>query len=200
MRRHMLYALAFVPFSVGCNQSIPIERESFGFDQQTVDSPGESGTRLKRRVMTAADGSRQSLGWFDTQRQESCAFRLGPDGVQRCMPSELVSDRLGIRSSDLVVYTDATCTTAVYVAVTPRTGECNERLNYIFQSPDSQENCPGDYYYVYQIGEEVSVGDGDLYVKRESGCTFFNFKSRDYVYRATQVPADAFVSGELTIE
>ncbi len=198
MRSILIATLSIACFA--CDHTIPIEREPLGSEPQDVDNAGTSGTRLKRRVLTAADGSVQSLGWFDTKRQETCAFRAGPDGVQRCMPNELVSDRLGIRSSDLVVYTDDECSTAVYVALVPRTGECGERLRYIFQSPDSQENCPGDYYYVYEIGEETTAGSGTLYVKRESGCHIFNPQSTDYVYRATQVPADAFVSGEITIE
>ena len=196
MNRFCVVAIA----CIGCNQMVPIEKEPYSSDPQSVDDPGSSGSRLKRRIMTTADGGGQSLGWFDIERQEACAFRPGPDGVQRCMPSELVSDRLGIRSSDLVVHTDAACTAAAYVALAPRTGECSERLRYIFQSPDSQENCPGEYYYVYQIGEETTVGTGPLYVKRESGCHRFNPQSTDYAYHATQVPADAFVSGNVTIE
>lgn len=198
MSRFVIFLTALVFF--GCDVAEPISKEPFGADPQSVDGPGESGSRLKRRVIHTADGGSQSLGWFDTLRGEACAFRAGPDGAPRCMPSELVSDRLGIRSSDLVVHTDATCSTAVYVALTPRTGECRERLRYIFQSPNSQDNCPGEYYYVYQIGEETTVSDGQFYVKRDSGCHIFNPQSTDYVYRATEIPADAFVAGEMAIE
>lgn len=185
---------------LGCNRSVPIEREPSTHDPQSVHDAGSSGARLKRRVITAADGGKQTVGWFDAERQEDCAFRTGPDGVMRCMPTELVSDRLGIKSNDLVLYTDAACTVAVYVARVPRTGECNERLRYIFQGPESLDNCPGDYYYAYKIGEPTTLGGGALHIKRESGCHLFNPQSADYVYSAAQVPADAFVAAEVSIE
>lgn len=194
------FYVAAVLVCLGCNQSIPIGDDPLAHDPQGTDDTGSSGTRLKRRVITTADGGKQAVGWFDVERQEACAFRAGPDGVQRCMPTELVSDRLGIRSSDLVLYTESTCSEAVYVARVPRTGECNERLRYIFQSPESLEDCPGDYYYAYKIGEATTLGGGTLYIKRESGCHIFNPQSTDYVYSAAQVPASAFVAAELSIE
>src|SRR5262245_38288793 len=39
-----------------------------------------SGTRLRAKVMTSADGAREFIGWYDNVRAEPCSFELAADG------------------------------------------------------------------------------------------------------------------------
>ena len=70
----------------------------------------EPGTRLKPLVSRVGDveliEGPDHLGWFDTELDMPCAFRVGTDGVERCFPGHGTSQAL---------YADATCTALVYV-------------------------------------------------------------------------------------
>jgi hypothetical protein len=70
----------------------------------------EPGTRLKPLVSRAGDveliEGPDHLGWFDSELDMPCAFRVGTDGVERCFPAEGMIQAL---------YADATCTAPVYV-------------------------------------------------------------------------------------
>jgi hypothetical protein len=67
-----------------------------------------AGSRLKPRVLRAdgleilAAGAEQS--WYDVLVGESCQFRVGGDGIERCFPSSIISD------TDQLGYSDAACT------------------------------------------------------------------------------------------
>jgi hypothetical protein len=50
-----------------------------------------SGTRLKARWYVSADGAKQFLGWFDSQRQENCSFQVAADGKTRCLPTTVLT-------------------------------------------------------------------------------------------------------------
>lgn len=54
---------------------------------------GESGTlngsRLKAQTLVGDDGSKQFVGWYDSERSEPCGFRIAADGAQRCMPTAM---------------------------------------------------------------------------------------------------------------
>jgi hypothetical protein len=70
----------------------------------------EPGTRLKPLVSRADDveliEGPDHLGWFDSELDTPCWFRVVPDDVERCFPAQRVSTAL---------YSDTTCTTLVYV-------------------------------------------------------------------------------------
>jgi hypothetical protein len=62
---------------------------------QPTLGPGEataqsiSGTRLKARVITTADGLSSFVAWHDTLRNEDCSFQLAEDNVYRCLPVDM---------------------------------------------------------------------------------------------------------------
>lgn len=67
-----------------------------------------SGSRLKARKLTGADGSEQYIGWYDSERGENCSFRVAADGVTRCLPE----------AREANYWLDSSCTmTPVYKAV-----------------------------------------------------------------------------------
>ena len=61
-----------------------------------------SGSRLKRRVYKGVDGSQQFAGWFDSSRNEDCAFTKAEDGKMRCLPS--------VPYGPSAYFSDSTCT------------------------------------------------------------------------------------------
>lgn len=66
-----------------------------------------SGTRLKARTLTGADGSQQLVGWYDSGRGENCTFRLAGDGTMRCLPD---ATAVGV-----IAFADAGCTVPVAI-------------------------------------------------------------------------------------
>ncbi len=62
----------------------------------------ENGSRLRARVYVGADGSRQFVGWRDTERQENCAFSTASDGKVRCLPQPV--------NQAASYFADASCT------------------------------------------------------------------------------------------
>ena len=58
----------------------------------TVEAQGwVSGGRLRARLYVGADGSKQFIGFYDSQRQENCYPRAAGDGKTRCMPEALAA-------------------------------------------------------------------------------------------------------------
>src|SRR5262249_36764419 len=43
-----------------------------------------SGSRLRAKYLTTADGARQFVGWYDSQRKEDCSFDVAEDGQMHC--------------------------------------------------------------------------------------------------------------------
>jgi len=66
--------------------------------------PTTSGSRLKARYYVGEDGSRQFVGWYDSQRKEECSFLSAGDGETRCLPAG---------AYPIGVYSDANCTTPI---------------------------------------------------------------------------------------
>jgi len=46
----------------------------------------ESGSRIRAKYYTADDGTKQWIGWFDSERKEDCYFYVAGDGQTRCLP------------------------------------------------------------------------------------------------------------------
>jgi len=49
-----------------------------------------SGSRLRARYYQGDDGSRQMLGWYDTELGTHCTVMPAEDGTLRCLPSTIV--------------------------------------------------------------------------------------------------------------
>jgi hypothetical protein len=113
MRRALLAAAAIVLLAPACGSdgheaANDGGRDSTGAGGQTGEQ-ALSGTRLKAYWYTGSDGSRQfAQRWYDSMLKADCAFQPGPDGVVRCLPQVSFGNAL---------YSDATCTVAVAVAI-----------------------------------------------------------------------------------
>lgn len=74
---------------------------------EALADANESGSRLKARRRIAADGAREFVGWYDSQRNEECAFTNAADGAERCLPSD---PALVVPRDNEVAFADAACT------------------------------------------------------------------------------------------
>lgn len=119
----------------------------------------QSGTRMKMRVGTSPDGSKDFRGWYDSQLDINCVFRRLTTGQTRCIP-ELTSlnDRW---------YADANCTIPHAVF-----REEDQDLNYT--SVLSMEVANGNFVVV----QVVSKVNGVVYSKMGGEC-----------YRSTYPPS-----------
>lgn len=199
------FAMATAIVCAACNSNgsgiQPLPSEDFAPLSTDDPSAGASGSRLKKRVIEAEDGTRQFVGWFDSARGENCTFIQGPDGVQRCMPTELVHKITGPSGLDVVVYTDASCTNAVYLTSTPYRGECSKRVKYVYQSPESTESCAADLFYAYEIGEDTTIDlEHPMYVKHDIGCIVFNTVDDVVALKAIEISPAEFVGAEETLQ
>jgi hypothetical protein len=111
----------------------------------------QSGSRMKMRVGTSPDGSKDFRGWYDTQLEINCVFRKTANGPVRCIP-ELTSlnDRW---------YADANC--IVRHAVLPA-----EDTDLILGTIISMEVSSGKYR-VYQVTERIA---GQVYDNSQGMC------------------------------
>jgi hypothetical protein len=200
--------VGIVSLCAGCSSGSGIDKvpaDEYPSDGQPVPDTikageGKSGERLKRRVMSADDGALVDVGWYDVERQERCAFRVGPDGKQRCMPTELVHEINGLSGSNAVVYSDEECKNPIFVAATAPAVNCGTLARYVFQAPEARDNCEAKYYYTYHIGAEIVLPDGQLYTKRDIGCHEFNVADEVTAFEATEIPASDFVGAEEKID
>jgi hypothetical protein len=116
------------------------------------------GTRLKPLVSRAGDveliEGPDHLGWFDSELDMPCAFRVGTDGVERCFPG---------RGMSQAFYADATCTALVYVHY--RTCGDTPPARVTFDNRSGQD-CSIE---PYRIGQELT-STADLYSNTTGSC------------------------------
>lgn len=72
-----------------------------------------SGTRLKARFYAGEDGSRQPIGWYDSEREEACEWKTFA-GEVRCMPTA--------KGKGTTKYTTPACKDPDYAWVGPKGG------------------------------------------------------------------------------
>ncbi len=66
----------------------------------------QSGSRIRCRFLAGADGTRQFISWYDSQRHEDCSIGCAVDEVYRCLP-------VALGGGIVVGYSDAECTSVV---------------------------------------------------------------------------------------
>lgn len=138
----------------------------------------ENGTRLKARYYVAADGARQfALGWYDSERNENCAFQRASDGVMRCLPEST--------SAVTSYFLDSACTEAVAGLLTYNCG-----FEYVL------EPTANDCVYGLRIRSLAeTLQPGVLHIKSGDSCV--ETPSPDgYTFRrlGPQVPPTSFVA------
>lgn len=70
--------------------------------------PNASGSRIKARSYVGSDGSRQFIGWRDSQANEDCGYQKAADGKLRCLP-------LGSGALSLGYFTEGGCSQPLIV-------------------------------------------------------------------------------------
>ena len=107
----------------------------------------ENGTRLRARVYVGADGSKQFIGWRDTELDIDCTFGRAPGGDYRCFPSDAVFN-------SGTYFTNSGCTTEAVVA------QCEPQYVYRLQP-----GCDGA-----RIISAVGAESPSLFVKSGANC------------------------------
>lgn len=140
----------------------------------------ESGTRLKVRRYVSPDGASQPIGWFDSERNESCSFAVASDGQSRCLPIPGAHYDVGL------YYTDAGCSMP---AVVQSTAACTAAPAYAYTlSADCSTR-----YRIFEVGSKVT--SGDYYTKSGETCPKATCTSGCAVYhRGAEVAAASFVA------
>jgi hypothetical protein len=87
---------------IACTSTAPIRPDRTDEPPKLGD---KSGTRLKVRYYVGADGSEQTIGFFDSVRREKCSFAVAADGVVRCLPEVAPQFSMFTR-----YFSDARCT------------------------------------------------------------------------------------------
>lgn len=141
-----------------------------------------AGTRLKPRVLRGGGlevlDSRTESSWYDTQTGESCLFRKGADGVERCFPSA--------GSNDLTVYRDSACTKPVFVGSNLR---CDgTAFNYISYGAYDGTDCTS---VTYKLGAALPQSV-PLYSNAADSCS--SMGTSNNVRPLEKVPAETFVA------
>jgi hypothetical protein len=141
------------------------------------------GSRLKAQYLLADDGSKAYVPdvWFDSQRNETCAFTVAADGKQRCLPA----------GGAVTMYSDSMCTTPVLAlpsgCTTPPYAVGTD-LSTCTQAPDAN--------HVYTVGAAVSPAPAALYMTTGTACFSVGSPTGSYGYFAigAEVPASSFVA------
>jgi hypothetical protein len=140
-----------------------------------------SGSRLRARYRLAGDGSKEYLpgSWFDSQRNETCAFVMAADGQERCLPDGV----------SVVAYADSQCMTPIVMAP----ASCSTP-SYA-QTLDSA-SCGDAVPATHVLAVGAAMTPTGLYLKNGTNCFSAGPVVTGYNYYdvGAEVPASAFVS------
>jgi len=153
-----------------------------------------SGTRLKGKFIAGADGSKMYLPsvWYDSQRQEDCAFGTAGDGMLRCLPTSVQDFPL--------FYTDAQCTKpfAILASGPPPSG-CAASPPAYNRTTDPGGVCPTTQAppsHYYPIGQQIAQPPGPYYGTNSGSCAQSQLGFTTLFFSVMpEVPPSSFVAG-----
>lgn len=144
-----------------------------------------AGSRLKPRVFRVGDfevlDSIEERSWYDVETDEGCGFRVGADGIERCLPSNLLSGS--------IEYLDAACTRP---AVRTANRHCNGSVLQKYFTIESS-SCS---YRTYRFGV-AGAASTPTYGKTGGSCRRIAPPSEDSatpVWPVEEVPVETFVA------
>lgn len=148
-----------------------------------------SGTRLRTRYITGADGSKQLVGFYDSTLKVECTFITAGDGKTRCLP---IGGSAAANIAANAYYADSACTQPAAYAAYPL---CP--TTYAAQGDPSPTSCSTGYTYrVYSLGAKLST----YYVKGGS-CTATAVPPTLQMWAVgTEIPPAQFVEGTYATE
>ena len=149
----------------------------------------QSGSRLRAKYYTGADGSRQWISWYDNQRKEDCTFQPHSDGTLRCAPFPQT-----VTAGSF--YSDAGCKTDVASRIIQACSPAIPQPKYAI------------YYdafgcsYTYRWASIMQPYAGTTLYYKNSGVCTATAKSASYEYFSLngEVAASEFVAATTTIE
>ena len=141
-----------------------------------------SGRRLRARYLRSDDGTvRELVGWWDSERRESCQFRRATDGKLRCLP-----ERGSIRwTGEVTHHADAACTTPLTLT---QPAFCPPH-RYVEWRPSA--SCSSNPASLATFGEPVASGAA-IYTRSGAGCAT-TAADGSYAPIGPEVPPAAFV-------
>ena len=145
-----------------------------------------SGTRIKARVISTADGAKAFAGYYDTTLSTACSFQRAADDTLRCLPT--TNSYLG------TFYADSGCSTPLAYA----TG-CAPTYAYQTEATttcvDTGYGGSSARYHVYTVGAPFA---GQAWSGTPGAC---NMTTAPYpLYSVgSEVPASSFAAGSVDI-
>jgi hypothetical protein len=142
-----------------------------------------AGARLKPYVFQVGDlkvlDDTGERGWVDKQTGVACGFRVGADGIERCLPTEAAGE----------FFSDARCSNPVVLGPKPSSGQTTVR----YLTKDGSSGCSE---HAYRVGASLP-GTGPVYYVNNTGtCAKFvdRVQNGDVIYRLEEVPLETFVA------
>lgn len=142
---------------------------------------GSSGSRIKVKAFSTADGARGIAGWYDSMLKIDCAFGVAPDGKLRCLPTSVAT----VAS----YYADSGCSTALAVS---GCGQAPPPYGWI---PGSGASCSSGQYV------QLTPHQGVLYVGSPTNCAPTDPISTLQFFRTVAVVAPSiFAEGTVDVQ
>jgi hypothetical protein len=139
-----------------------------------------SGSRLKVKYLSGADGSKVQRGLYDTLLQIDCYFSVAADGSQRCLP-------VGMSS---IYFSDAACTQRMAYG----TKGCAPPKYATFTVVTSA--CPSNMTHIATLGGQISPAKNYYFngsICQDAGATVLG--AFDYYSVGAEIPPSSFVAG-----
>lgn len=191
--KNILVVLLFSGCIVGSTEEL--DGDVFDSDAGDTDSIGSnqleiyaSGSRIKMRVGVTADGAKTFIGWYDSVRNEDCAFMFASDGVRRCIPITLEATDVNRPTVAGVYFSDSGCSVNNVVI----SNTCSAPTVAFDYNPQ----CPGGYR-VYPIAGEFTQ---QVYSGTPAACSPVTPGNSDFWTIGQEIPASSFQAMEEQIE
>ncbi|WP_437854015.1 DUF7481 family protein [Sorangium sp. So ce363] len=167
-----------------------------GFMDPVPDASADpvSGSRLKARYRTTADGAKvyDPSRWFDSERRETCSFFIATDGQERCIPG--FGDGAAIYQDN--VFADSSCTQAVAFSLTKG---CAPK--YAYQTFQANTACePSARIRLFSVGARLNPTS--IYTVDSTGACKAQTPTAafDYFPLGDEIPPSSFVATTWSVD
>ncbi|WP_437802472.1 hypothetical protein [Sorangium sp. So ce693] len=167
-----------------------------GFMDPVPDASADpvSGSRLKARYRTTADGAKayDPFRWFDSERRETCFFYIAGDGRERCLPG--IGDGAAIYQPN--IFADAGCTQAVALSTIKG---CTAKYAYqTFQATTTCESSAG--FRLFSVGARLNPTS--IYAVDSTGACKAQAPTAtfDYFPLGDEIPPSSFVAATWSVD
>jgi len=161
-----------------------------------------SGSRLLVEYLQADDGATQPVGWFDSTRNEECAWATADDGQLRCLPAADTSVTAAWEPGELFMFTDAACTQPAFWSQNTEVPCAPPRGGYFRYSTVACGAAAGTYtygapftgqiYYIETVGSPCTPLPANGIVEGGTMNATVNFQGTPF-FVGVLVPASSFV-------